>query len=157
MIDRILEDVILAATRCNGTYVDLAKKLSIGDSATAKRILHRHPEAVAIFEERKAALLDEAEHVLIEKLRSDNEQTSMKCAMFILEKIPNERFCGQVKKEDSASILIQILNGLEQHQLSGMAALPKKPGKEQTKTAPEKAQRAIDLGQDMDDAESAAG
>jgi len=98
-----------AVSVCNGTYVDLGRHLLIPNGLTAKKHLEKHPDLVAIFQEKKDAMVDIAEGVIMDLLESPSESVRLNAATFILKSVGKHRWGDS---ENTESKLVELVDRL---------------------------------------------
>ena len=102
-----------AIEECNGTMVDLGRKLGIPNGNTAKRWLNKYPDLVPKFEEKAREIVDIAEDTLIYCLRCESDAVRSSTAQFVLKTVGREKW-GETS-QDSQVKLIDLVDKLIQN------------------------------------------
>ena len=90
-----------AVEQCNGTWTDLRRYLKVRSIPTAQSHLEKFPELLEEFNRKKDELLDHAEDVLIDNLKSKNDLVRARTSEFILKNLSGSRFLDVDRQEES--------------------------------------------------------
>jgi hypothetical protein len=95
----------------NGTQSSLARLLKVGSQVTAMKHLNKYPDLLELFQTKREELLDHAEDVLIQNLKSKNDLVRARTSEFILKNIPGSRW---VENENhSEDVQLQLVKLIE--------------------------------------------
>lgn len=103
---RLMEVVL----QCNGTYVDVQRRLGMKSPVTAKKWVHKYKDVLELFWEVQRNTIDLAEDVIMCNLQSSNEYVSQKAAEFLLKNLPESRF--RDSGEDAQVEMVKLLDKL---------------------------------------------
>jgi len=98
----------LAVENSNGTYTSVAKRLKVKSSLTAKKYVEKYPDLLEEFNRIQDMMADEAESVIMDNLKSQNEFIRARTAEFLAKNLPRSRF-KDVVGEDIQSQLVKLL------------------------------------------------
>ena len=109
------DEIVLAIGQCRGVLKDICSTLDC-TRGELQHYINIHSEIKPLLQDAREDIIDEAEKVLLEKLRSDNEQVAQRAAEFILKSLGKKRgYADQpqvevnVKNEGETQIQIQQL------------------------------------------------
>lgn len=106
------KQLIDAVEKSNGTYASVARLVKPKCSPiTIKMHIEKHPDVQELFNKVRDGLLDEAENVLLESLRSWNPNVALNAATFIAKTIGKEKW-GESGNKEIGDKLVDLIDKL---------------------------------------------
>lgn len=103
--------LMTAAENSNGTYLSLSKQLGCKSVLTAKDWIHKYPDVLDVFNQKKRQLLDVAENTLFDCLNSKVDAVRLKAAEFVLKTVGRDTYGEQIN-QDAQAKLIELVDKL---------------------------------------------
>ena len=95
----------------NGTMTSVANKLKVKSPITAEKFVKKHPDLLELYHSIQDNMIDEAENVLMNNLKSDNEFIRARTCEFILKHMPKTRWKEDTGTQEDVQLeLVKLLD-----------------------------------------------